>query len=398
MEASARPLSPPGPAALPVLRALRATLADLPGTPRLVVGCSGGADSLSLLLALAELTRPAGPLAAWRDRVVALHVDHGLRAESAAEGNWVADVARQAGLRPLCVRVDAHFTPTGAPRDGGPEAAARAARREAFAGALATGDVLLLGHTADDQAEQVLLSLARGAGLRAVAGIAPCSALDLAHGQATILRPLLGLRRAQTEAACAAFGVPFLQDPTNSVDGPWRAADGSPLRRSAVRARALPALSQALGVDVVPALARTAAQARADLEALDSLGQALFEQSRQAAAAAPPQAALSRKQRAATSATPFLGEGPVPPGAVGLDCGELARALPAVRLRALRLAGQTAGWEAAGITAKHLAALEELVMNYRGQGAVHLPGQVRAERRGKLLLLAPGDGANGHRR
>src|SRR5690625_7898388 len=77
-------------------------------------------------------------------------------------------------------------------------------------------------------------------------------------------RPFLGLRRRDTEAVCAALGLRYVDDPTNAPDGPWRRADGGPLRRAAVRHHVLPALAEALGPGVPEALARTADRLRED--------------------------------------------------------------------------------------------------------------------------------------
>ncbi|WP_371152836.1 tRNA lysidine(34) synthetase TilS [Buchananella felis] len=385
--------SPPGPGALPALGAVRRCLDDVPPGARILVACSGGADSLALLLAVGELVRPGGAREDLRGAARALHVDHGLRPESGAEGDFVAGVCEQLGLPLLRVGVDARVGRDGRRRPGGPEAGARAARREAYARHLEAGDFLLLGHTADDQAEQVLLALARGAGLRAVAGISPRAEL----AGAVILRPLLGLRRAQTEAACAAFGTHYVRDPSNRADGPWRAADGSALRRAAVRERALPALAAALGTDPIPALARTAAQARADLEALDLLAARLYREAL-LPGGGPALASQAGGGAAATSATNAHREGGRGGEAAGgasanqggeirLDCAILAGAPRALRTRALHLAGQEAGWEPSAINASHIDALDALVTSYRGQKETHLPANVRAHRSGPALRI-----------
>lgn len=396
--------SPPGPGALPVLRAVRRSLDDVPPTARILVACSGGADSLALLLAVGELVRPGGPCQELRAATEVLHVDHGLRPESGAEANLVAEVCAHLGLPFTRARVDARFDEAGQPRGGGPEAAARAARREAYVRHLCAGDYLLLGHTADDQAEQVLLALGRGAGLRAIAGIASPAHLPLVgqggtggRGQAVIVRPLLGVRRSQTEAACAAFGTGYVEDPSNRADGPWRAADGTALRRAAVREHALPALAQALGADPIPALARTAALARADLEALDLLADRLYAQARldvdqaeQGPSLQGGEAAASgtgERQEAEGGSKQAGGKPANLGGEIHLDCAVLANAPRALRTRALHLAGQAAGWEAGAIKTSHIDALDALAARYRGQKETHLPGNVRARRDGDRLKI-----------
>ncbi|MDO5081318.1 MAG: tRNA lysidine(34) synthetase TilS [Buchananella hordeovulneris] len=363
------PLAPPGRGALPVRRAVAAHLATLPPSTEVVVACSGGPDSLALLAALADLTRPHGPHADLRPRV--LHVDHALRPGSAAEGAWVVATAHAAGLS------DAHTTTVSLTGPGGPEAAARAARRSALAAHAGPGADILLGHTADDQAETVLLALGRGAGLTALAGMAPQAALPGARAGVRLVRPLLGLRRADTVAACAAYGLTPLLDPTNHPeDSTWRAADGSPLRRAAVRHRALPALAQALGLDPVPALARTAAQVAADAAALDELAAGAYTAARAAAADQGLAAAPGDEAGAAARV-------------IRLDLATLAAQPAALRTRVLARAGQAAGWRAGAVTARHLAALDRLCATPGMRGPLALPG-ARAWRAGRAVVVAGG--------
>ncbi len=289
--------------------------------PALIVGLSGGADSLALALTTIDVASRAGI------PVVTVTVDHGLRAGSGEEARRVADLATSLGARGVVetVAVDG---------PGGPEGAARDARRAALrAVAQREGAPILLGHTMDDQAETVLLRLARGSGPSSLRAIAPISRDD---DGVTWLRPLLGLRRADTEAACAQAGLPPVEDPTNDIDGPWRAADGSPLRRSA------------LGVDPVPALARTAALCAADDDALAQWARAL-----------------------ADSAT--LGEGHDSEKArPSLAVSDLLGAPRAVRTRALREAARSGGIRA--LSSAHVDALDDLVVAWRGQGPIDLPG------------------------
>ncbi|MPV39220.1 tRNA lysidine(34) synthetase, partial [Georgenia subflava] len=163
--------------------------------------------------------RPAG----------AVVVDHRLQPGSDRVAARAAAQCVELGLEPVLVRaVDVDGGPRGAGA-GGPEAAARDARYGALAAA-AEGEgaaAVLLGHSLDDQAETVLLGLARGSGARSLAGMPAVRGLWR--------RPFLGLRRAQTEQVCRALGLDFVRDPANAAAGPWRAADGSPLRRAAVR-------------------------------------------------------------------------------------------------------------------------------------------------------------------
>ena len=178
-------------------------------------GVSGGADSLALLV----LAVAAGC------EVTAVHVDHGLRPGSGGEAEVVRSAAERHGaaFRSETVEVPA-----------GPnlEARARAARHEVL------GPRAALGHTADDRAETVLVNLLRGAGLDGLAGIRPGPR-----------HPILGLRRADTEALCAAEGLVPVVDPTN--------ADPTFLRNR-VRHEVLPLLADVAGRDLVPVLDRQA--------------------------------------------------------------------------------------------------------------------------------------------
>jgi tRNA(Ile)-lysidine synthase len=208
---------------------------------------SGGADSLALLVLAVE----AGC------HVTAVHVDHGLRAGSAEEADVVRDAAARYGARFRAEKVDV-------PPGPNLEARARAARY-----AVLPPDVLT-GHTADDQAETVLLNLLRGAGLDGLAGMRP-------EGH-----PILALRRAETDALCTAEGLTPVVDPSN--------ADPAH-RRNRVRHELIPLLNDIAQRDVVPVLARQAALLRDEADALDAA--ALDPTDAAALTAAPP--ALARR-------------------------------------------------------------------------------------------------------
>jgi tRNA(Ile)-lysidine synthase len=210
---------------------------------------SGGADSLALLV----LAVAAGCEAE------AIHVDHGLRAGASGEAEVVAEAARRLGARFASVRVDVGAGPN-------LEARARAARYAALP------PEALTGHTADDQAETVLLNLLRGAALDGLAGYAPER------------RPIRRLRRTETVALCAAVGLRPVVDPSN--------LDPS-FRRNRVRHELLPLFDAIAARDVVPVLARQADLARADVELLDELAAALDPTDAAALTAAPP--ALARR-------------------------------------------------------------------------------------------------------
>jgi tRNA(Ile)-lysidine synthase len=297
-----------------------------------LVACSGGADSVALAAALAFEARNAGVT------VGGVTVDHGLQPGSAERATRTADLLRDLGLAPVLVQqVD-----VGA--DGGPEAAARTARYAALAAAAeAHGARVALGHTLDDQAETVLLGLGRGSGPRSVAGMVE----ERVQDGVPWWRPLLGIRRSTTRQACADQGLPVWDDPWNQDPA---------YTRVRLRTEVLPLLEDVLGGGVAPALARTAAQLREDLDALDALARA----------------ELLR----------LGGDG-------GLPAADVAALPTALRRRGLR------GWLRAGavpdLQAVHLGAVDALLTAWRGQGRVDLPGGagvVRAS--GRLLMLPSG--------
>lgn len=344
--------------------AVRETLAGLPEGSLVLVACSGGADSLALAAALAyEAPRVGRSVrsAAYGVRAGAVIVDHGLQQGSDDVAARAAEQCRRLGLDPVLVRRVEVDDDAGA----GLEAAARDARYAALdEAATETGAALvLLGHTLDDQAEQVLLGLARGAGARSLAG------MPAARGR--YRRPFLALRRRDTEAVCAASDLPFWTDPTNLI-APGRLAatsasaegDQAPLR-SRVRGVVLPVMEEVLGPGVAEALARSAASLRDDADALDALARELLDR--------------------AVVVPGVVGHDAVGPDAVELDIAELRSAPAAVRRRALRLAAHLV--TAAPTTSRHIDALEAFVVSWSGQGPAHLPGGARAERAcGRLFL------------
>lgn len=220
-----------------------------PGTE---VSCavSGGADSLALLV----LAVDAGC------RVTAIHVDHGLRDGSGAESAAVAAAAERFGAR---------FEARTAAVDPGPNLEARA--RAARYAALPAG--VLTGHTADDQAETVLLNMMRGAGLDGLAGIRD-------DGR----RPLLRVRRASTRALCAELGLVPLADPSN---------DDPAFRRNRVRHELLPLLDAIAARDVAAVIARQAFALGEEAALLDELAASIDACDAKALAAAP--APLARR-------------------------------------------------------------------------------------------------------
>jgi tRNA(Ile)-lysidine synthase len=320
----------PGPAVADIRNAVRNCLGDLEPGDVVLAACSGGADSLALAAALAFVGPKLGLLCGG------VTVDHGLQEGSADRAAEVVAVLKRLGLDPVyTVTVQVADV-----RAGGPEAAARAARYRALDEVASRAEaVVLLGHTLDDQAETVLLGLARGAGARSLAG--------MAERRGIYRRPLLNIRRSQTAGACAELGLEAWQDPHNA--DPRYA-------RVKVRLQALPALEDALGPGVAEALARTARQLRADADCLDDL--AFAESERLRGNASDPS---------------------------GLDVRYLADLPEAISTRVLREAAIMAGSPPGALTARHVQQVAELVTCWHGQRWAELPGGVRVRRRdGKL--------------
>lgn len=323
------------PAVAAVRQGVRRTLIGLaPGTP-VLVACSGGADSLALLSAtIFEARRPGV-------RVVGVTVDHGLQEGSSDHAARVVEqMARMGADETASARVQVE------PAGLGPEAAARRARyevleqmREHF-GATA----VLLGHTRDDQAETVLLGLARGSGGRSIAGMRR----RFDHYE----RPLLDVARADTVAACFAEGIEFWEDPHNQDPG---------FARVRVRQRVLPVLEDELGPGIAATLARTADQVRDDVDALDAL-------------AARVHTTIGGPDGSDASA--------------GVDLLELDELPRALATRVLRLAALAAGARDAELFHVHVTALHQLALGATS-GEVQLPGHVTAYRDRSHLRFRP---------
>jgi tRNA(Ile)-lysidine synthase len=302
-------------------RAVREVLTDLDPGDRVVVACSGGADSLALLAAVVPEARRTGL------HVIGATVDHGLQPGSAARAERVVDQMADLGADETLtatVRVEA--------AGRGPEAAAREARYAVLAEAAerAGARLVLLGHTLDDQAETVLLGLTRGSGGRSIAGMRP--AFD------RFARPLLDVTREQAREACRAVGIEWWEDPHN---------EDPRFTRSRIRHTVLPVLERELGPGVAQTLARTAGLLRPDMEALDRLATAAHDR------LADPD---------------------------GLPLADLAALDPAVSSRVLRLSALAAGAVDAELFHVHVRALADLAAA-RITGEVQLPGHVTAYRR-----------------
>lgn len=311
--------------------AVRRCLADLDPGSTVVVACSGGADSLALVAATVHEARAGG----WR--VVGATVDHGLQEGSAEQAARV--VAQMAELG-----VDETLTATVTVESSGvgPEAAAREARYAVLdqVAAHTRASVVLLGHTRDDQAETVLLGLARGSGARSLAGMR--RTFDRYR------RPFLDVGRDDTVTACQVLGLEWWNDPHN-LDPAYA--------RVRVRRQVLPVLEEHLGPGVAAALARTAEQLRADVDLLDDLADERY-------------AAL-------------LSDG-------GLPVEPLAALPTALRTRLLRRLALDAGAPPTELFHEHVQALDALVTAWRGQKWIDLPGPLRGTRSdGHVRVLPP---------
>lgn len=317
------------PAIAAVRLPVRAALSGLDGGAVVAVACSGGADSLALASAAVFEGRKRGL------RIVGVTVDHDLQPDSAQQADRVVAQLAALGVDETVtarVRVDASSRV-------GPEAAAREARYAVLEEVATRLDahVVLLGHTMDDQAETVLLGLARGSGGRSLQGMRPTFGV--------FARPLLGVRRADTVTACLIEGLAVWDDPHNHEPG---------YTRVRVRERVLPVLEAELGPGIAETLARTAEQLREDTHLLDDLARSLLEEA--------------------------VGED-------GLSVDTLASAPPALRHRALHRAALGAGAPASELTRGHVLEVDRLLVDWHGQRWVDLPGHLRALRRDGLLVI-----------
>ena len=332
----------PDPAVAAARLGVRRSLAGLPPQALVLAACSGGQDSLAMSAALAFEAPRLGL------RAAAVTVDHGLQPGSAEQARRVVGTLRGLGLDPVhCLRVQVAARGEAGPFPG-PEAAARQARYHAIeAAAVECGAAaVMLGHTMDDQAETVLLGLARGSGARSLAGMRSASG--------RYLRPLLGLRRAQTGAACAALGLEPWEDPQN-LDPAYA--------RTRVRLQVLPMMEELLGPGITEALARTADRLRADADALDAL----------------TDEAASRLMPGWDAQAGDASERRTPD--VTLEVQPLAALPAAIRTRLLKRAAIAAGAPAGSVSSVHVAELDALVTSWHGQRWSDLPGGIRCQRR-----------------
>jgi tRNA(Ile)-lysidine synthase len=325
-----------------VRRAVRIGWDSLEPGSLVVVALSGGPDSLALAAAVAFEAPRAGL------RAGAVVVDHGLQPGSADVAAHAARQAAEIGLAPVRVERVSVGAPRGA---GGPEAAARTARYAALERVASElgASAVLLAHTLDDQAETVLLGLARGSGAASLQGM-PAE-------RGIFRRPLLGIRRSTTVQACADAGLEPWNDPQN---------DDPSFTRVRVRQTVLPMLESELGPGVAEALARTAEQLREDADALGTFAAEVAED-------------LTEPEEAGVS----------------LPVAALAANPPALRHRLIRYVVDAEF----GVALSRQQTLEtaRLVTDWHGQAGVDLPGITVTRHDGRLHFSARSDarGADG---
>ena len=308
--------------------AVRPFLENLTAGDCALVAVSGGADSLALAYAL---IKESPDLAIT---LIGVTVDHQLQSGSTDQAKKVQAVLKEMGYQEVLIEK------VTVEEKSGLEADARTARYAALDSvAHAFGATqIFLGHTRDDQAETVLLGLARGSGTRSLSGMA------VVNGK--YARPFLQLTRTQTVAACHEVKLEPWNDPHNG---------NTEFSRVRVRTEVLPMMEEKIGPGIAAALSRSASILRDDADALDAIAHDEISQSD-----------LS-----------------------SLDCEHLATLARAIRSRVLRAAIYAAGAPSGSITADHLASVEALVTSWHGQGALSLPGGVKVERiSGRLSLLA----------
>ena len=314
--------------AVPVVRnAVRTWLEKFEAGDTVLVAVSGGADSLALAYALSvEVEKLA-------ISVIGVTVDHQLQSASAVQAQKVVDQLLNFGIECVVKKVTVNITE-------GLEASARKVRYEAINEVAKEKNAVavFLGHSKDDQAETVLLGLARGSGTRSLSG--------MAHLNGIYVRPLLEITRIQNEDFCKEVGLEYWNDPHNQ---------DSQFARVRARNEALPILEKTIGPGISDALARSAQLLRDDADALDH---------------------WAKREE-------------IHLDLLDLDCAHLETLPRAIRTRIIRSAIYAAGAPAGSVSADHVSAAEALISAWKGQGALNLPGGVKVERISGRLSLSP---------
>ena len=307
--------------------ALLANLADLEPGDQIAVGVSGGADSVALLKAAVHVGNEKSL------KVFAVIIDHQLQDGSSQVAQKTWQIAKDLGTQD--VEVIAVDVETGS-GSGGLEAAARNARRSAFENFAKANNLkaVLLGHTLDDQAETVLLGLARGSGARSLSAMRKIDGL--------YRRPFLELTRELVRSTVSDLST--YEDPHNTDLN---------FTRVKVRKEVLPVLEKELGPGISQALSRTADMLRDDADALDAYAKMILDA-----------------------------------GDIAIETLEL---LPkAVRTRVLRQLAIAGGALVNDLSREHVLLIDNLITNWKGQGPLNLPGQVNVKREsGKLVFYKP---------
>ena len=315
-------------ALLELRNAVRPFLENLTAGDCALVAVSGGADSLALAQAL---IKEAPELAIT---LIAVTIDHQLQSGSDVQAKKVQSQLKAMGYQEVIIEKVSVSEKSGLEADA---RTARYAALDAIAHAYGATQIFL-GHTRDDQAETVLLGLARGSGTRSLSGMATING--------KYVRPFLHSTRTQTLAACQEAELQPWSDPHNV---------NTQFSRVRVRKKVMPVMEEEIGPGIAAALARSAAILRDDADALDEMAQAV----------------ISRVDLS------------------DLDCAALAELPRAIRSRILRAAIYAAGAPSGSLSADHLAAVEALITSWHGQGEVSLPGGVKVARiSGRLSLLA----------
>ena len=290
----------------------------------ILFGCSGGTDSMALAAALLKESN--------NSKIIPVVVDHGLQSNSAEIAAQTVAKLKELGYSEVATaRANVEVT-------DGLEASARRARYLIFKQFIDSYQpkYFMLAHTLNDQAESVLLGLARGSGARSLSGMATVNNI--------FVRPLLKNTSAQTAAACIEAGIKVWDDPHNLDER---------FARVKVRRNLLPIFEENLGPGITDALARTADLLRDDADALDDFANQYFSQA----------------------------------DASNLDVAELERLPKAIRTRVLRLAIYKAGAPSGMLSADHIASAEALISDWHGQKEVSLPGNVKLSRiSGRITL------------
>ena len=313
--------------AVPAVRnAVRTWLENYEAGDTVLVAVSGGADSLALAHALSIEARE------FVITVIGVTVDHQLQEQSGTQAEKVKEQLKNFGLDCIIRKVNVDLK-------NGLEASARKARYQALQEVAdeQRAAAVFLGHTRDDQAETVLLGLARGSGTRSLSG--------MAHHNGLYVRPLLEITRVQNENYCEEMKLQYWNDPHN---------ENPDFSRVRVRNEALPVLEKSIGPGIAEALARSAHLLRDDADALDH---------------------WAKREELHLDLS-------------DLDCAHLETLPRAIRTRVIRSAIYAAGAPAGMVTLEHVSAVEALISAWSGQGALNLPGGVKVERiSGRLSLL-----------